>query len=239
MGNGMLYARKHAVTDKISITVPTVRDILENESTYYGLVSATISTPYDFMVQLDDMGIDFSSITSYELFLALFQGIKEQDTSLVFGDLNLMNFTLATNESTNSIYLIDEQNDIIIDRAIHAMISSALRRINHIKPNNKRPGNEEARKYMIERARKKQMRHAKRAPQSQLEDCIIALVNEKNFKYNYETVLDLTIYQFYESFHQIIQKTNYDNIMIGCYTRAVDYNSLTQNTLSWWIPNRE
>lgn len=238
MGNGMLYAQKYAVTDKISIVIPTVRDVLKNESTYYNLVSSIISIPYDFMVLLDDVGIDFSSISSYEFFLLLFGSIRESDTSLIFGDLNLMKFSPEVNENTKSIYLLDKENGIIIDKAIHAMIGSTLRKINHIKQHNKKPANEEARKYMIERARKKQMRAARKASQSQLEDSIIAMVNDKNFKYNYETVLDLTIYQFYESFYQIIQKTDYDNTMIGCYAGTVDGKSLTQKDLSWWIPNR-
>ena len=63
----MLYERELKVNDDISIVIPTVREVLEQEEEYYGLVSLIIATPYDMMVQLDDLGIDFREISDYEL----------------------------------------------------------------------------------------------------------------------------------------------------------------------------
>ena len=59
MGKSLLYARSYPVNDKISIRIPTVGEILEDEARYNSIVSCVISTPYDFMVYLDDMGIRF------------------------------------------------------------------------------------------------------------------------------------------------------------------------------------
>ena len=72
MGKSLLYARSYPVNDKISIRIPTVGEILENEVAYNSILSCVISTPYDFMVYLDDMGIDFEKLTEYDLFLLLF-----------------------------------------------------------------------------------------------------------------------------------------------------------------------
>ena len=63
----LLYERELKVNDDISIVIPTVREVLEQEEEYYGLVSLIIATPYDMMVQLDDLGIDFREISDYEL----------------------------------------------------------------------------------------------------------------------------------------------------------------------------
>ena len=62
----LLYERELKVNDDISIVIPTVREVLEQEEEYYGLVSLIIATPYDMMVQLDDLGIDFREISDYE-----------------------------------------------------------------------------------------------------------------------------------------------------------------------------
>lgn len=206
---------------------------MEDESAYYGLITAITAAPADYMVQLDDIGIDFAQISSYELFLMLFKEIQKSDTSLVFGDLDLSKFVTAVNSKNGSVVLIDQTNDIVIDRAIHDQICRVIRRINHLEKNDRKPANEEAKKYMIERARIKQRRAAKRPYKSQLEDLIIALVNTEQYKYGYEGTLDLTIYQFNASVHQIVKKINYDNTMIGCYAGTINAKELSQDQLNW------
>lgn len=233
MANGLLYARSYPVNDKISIVIPTVGEILENEDAYSSIVTAITATPSDFMVQLDDAGIDFTSITPFELFLMLFEQLKRSDTTLVLGGLNLSKFKVAINEESKQIVLRDEDNDITIDRAVHDKMCRILRKINHLEKNTRNPGNEEAKKYMIDRARIKQRRAARRKRQSQIEELIIALVNTEQFKYGYEEVLHLTIYQFNSSVYQIIKKINYDNTMIGCYAGTVNAKELSPDQLNW------
>lgn len=208
---------------------------MEDEGAYYDAITAITATPYDFMVQLDDMGIDFSAISSYELFLLLFRGLQEMDTRLIFGDLDLSKFCPAINEENGMIVLRDFENDIVIDRGVHAKICAVLRKINHLTKEDKHPANEEAKKFMIERARVKQKRRSrsKSIDASQIESLIIALVNTEQFKYGYEEVLDLTVFQFFCSVYQIIKKVNYDNTMIGCYAGTVDMKKLNKDDLNW------
>ena len=73
----LLYKREIAINDGIKIVVPTVGEILENEDGYYGMVSALTAMPIDMMVQLDDMGLDFTKINDYQLFLMLFSGLNK------------------------------------------------------------------------------------------------------------------------------------------------------------------
>lgn len=231
--SGYLFARSFPINQHISITIPTVGQIWDNEAEYYSLITGIIATPSDFMVQLDDVGIDFSKILSFELFLLLFNGLKSNDTSLVFGDLDLSRFRTAINEKNGKVVLVDQENDIVIDQAIHDQIRRVIRKINHLEKTDKNPGNEEARKYMIERARIKQKRAARRPHKSQLEDLIIAMVNTEQYKYNYEETRDLTIYQFHSSVYQVIRKINYDNTMIGCYAGTINAKELSQDQLNW------
>lgn len=233
MTKGFLYAKAYPVNDKISVVVPTVGQILEDEDAYFSIVTAVTATPSDFMVQLDDIGIDFSSISSFELFLLLFRSLQESDTSLVFGDLDLSKFKPAINDQNGMVVLLDSENGIMIDRAIHDQICRVLRKINHLEKNDRKPANEEAKKYMIERARLKQRRAARRKRESQLEDLIVAMVNTEQYKYGYEGTLDLTIYQFNASVYQIVKKINYDNTMIGCYAGTVNIKDLNQSDLNW------
>lgn len=235
MGKSLLYAGSYPATSKIEIVIPTVGQILEDEDAYYGLISMITATPYDYMVQLDDLGIDFTEISSFELFLLLFHAMQSMNTDLVFKNLELQNFKTAINEQNGTLVLVDEEHDITIDKAVHDQIARMLRQINHLEKNDKRPGNKEAMKFMIERARIKQKRAARKKRGSQLEDLIVAMVNTEQYKYDYQTTLGLTIYQFNKCVHQIVKKINYDNTMIGCYAGTVNAKELDQNDLNWLI----
>ncbi len=77
-------SKDYPINDYIRVMIPTVGEVLENEDNYYSMVSMLTAMPIDMMVQLDDIGIDFTTINEWELFLLLFNSLKEQDTSLIF-----------------------------------------------------------------------------------------------------------------------------------------------------------
>ncbi len=231
----LLFRKEYPINDKIKVVIPTVGQILDNEDEYYSLVTMWTAMPIDMMVQLDDIGLDFTKINDWQLFMLLFGVIKETDNSLLFGDLDLSSFEKAINPVNNEIILVDPNSDIRIDRALHGQIATVLRKINHIEKNNRKPANEDAREFMIERARQKQKRQRGRAIDSQLEKLIIALVNTSEFSYGYEDVEGLTIYQFNQSLRQIIRKIDYDNRMHGIYAGTVNAKELSQDDLTWLI----
>ena len=228
-----LYKKQIAINDSISIVVPTVGEIIDNEDAYYGLVSMLTAMPIDLLVQLDDAGIDFTTLNEWELFLLLFSGIKSQDTSQIFGELDLSKFKMAVNEQNGNIILLDDEHDIRIDRAIHAQIANVLRKIHHLEKNTRKPANEEAKKFMIERARAKQRRNRNRKEDSQLETLIIAMVNTEQYKYDFESTRGLSIFQFNESARQIINKVDYEHRMYGVYTGTINAKELSQDELNW------
>lgn len=207
--------------------------MLEHEDDYFDCVYSIIATPYEMMVPLDDAGIDFSQIGDWELFLLMFMGLREKDTSLVFGDLDLKKFQFAENENTKMTILTDPESGAIIDKTVYKTICGHLRRMLDIPKEDKKPGNEEAKRYMLEKARKRAKRQKKKQRPSQLEGVIISLVNTAEFPYNYETVKELTIYQLYKSLKQVSHKIHFDNTMIGCYAGTVKTSDLKQSDLTW------
>lgn len=233
MSLNLLYKREYPINEKLHIVIPTVGEILEQEDEYYSLLYTMTSTPFDMMVELDDMGIDYSKINDYQLFLIYWRFFAGMDTSLIFGDLDLSKFEIGVNEENANVILLDRENDIKIDRAIHGKITAILRRIHHLEKNNRKPGNEDARKYLLERARKKRSRRSNTTEDSELKKLIVSMVNTEQFKYNYDTVKELTIYQFNESVLQIVNKVDYDNRMHGVFSGTVDAKKLSQDELNW------
>ena len=58
----LLYQKDYPINDYIRVMIQTVGEVLENEDNYYSRVSMLTAMPIDMMVQLDDIGIDFTTI---------------------------------------------------------------------------------------------------------------------------------------------------------------------------------
>lgn len=229
----LLYKKQYEINDSIKIVIPSVGEIIDNEDNYYSIITVLTAMPIDLMVPLDDAGIDYTEINEYDLFLLMSAGLKAQDTSLVFGDLDLTKFEISVNQQNGKIVLYDAENDIVIDRATHARIAGVLRKIHHLEKNRRKPANKEAKEYMLKRAREKMRRNRNRKQESQLEPLIIAMVNAEQYKYDFEGTRELSIYQFNESVRQIIKKVDYDNRMYGIYAGTINAKELSQDDLNW------
>lgn len=226
------------ITDKIYIRIPTVGEVLKDEQTYYSIISSLTASPYQYMVQLDDMGIDYTTISNYELFMMLFPMFARSDLSIIFGDLHTSDYNayIDNSNSTNIVYSPTNGMDYKIDELVYTKLADTLRKINNLEKVTKKPGNEEAKRYLLEKERKKQKRNAKKPYEPYLEKMVIALVNRPEFKYNYEETMNLSIYKFNQSFKQIQTSITFDNTMIGVYAGTVDTSKMKDKSCLSWIP---
>lgn len=219
---------------KLSIRIPTVGEILEDEFTYYSIVSSLTASPFQYMVQLDDMGIDFTKVSDYELFKMLFIIYTKSDLSILFGDLDISDFGVYKGKS-NDTFLYSPSNSIEINEKVYNNLVNVIRKINLLEKVNYKPGNESARKYLLEKERKKQKRNAQKKQEPYLEKLVIALVNTSEFPYDYDSCMNLSIYRFNQSFKQIQHKIAFDNTMVGVYAGTVDTSKLSNKDILSWV----
>lgn len=243
MAKGILYTRDFAVSDFLSIHVPSIREVLDCYEDYYSIVSAVISTPSDLMVQLDDMGIDFTQMDEFTMFCIVWYDLQERQKehpevfSLIFGEFDLSKLTPVRLEDGTTV-IQNDKGSIQIDSGIHERLCGFLRAVLCVDKNVRNPANEEARRFMIKMERRRQKRAERERTGdalqlSPLESLIVSAVNAAEFPYTYETVLDLTVYQFNASVRQINNKIRFDNLMIGCYSGNVKASELSNQELSW------
>ena len=123
----LLYQSRYPINDSISVEIPTVGQILDCEDDYYSVINAFTAMPIDMIVPLDEAKIDFTTLTEWDLFILMFKGVQEQDTSLVLGNLDLSKFVMDVSPQNGSIILKDRKTGVVIDRAIHGKIATVLR----------------------------------------------------------------------------------------------------------------
>lgn len=245
----LLRMKELQVTPKITLNIPSVGDILDDEGYYYWIVNSITQSPYSAMVELDDMGIDFTTITAFELFVLKARFILSSDLSYVFGDTfsklyNVLSnpeisdefknenvLRIGKNQENGEMVIYDAIDDIIIDQLVYEQIADGIRKINLIEKDNRRPGNDAAKHYLIQKERRYKRRHAKDKVNPYLETLVVALVNKQEFPYNYETVMDLSIYNFKRSLKQIQHTVNFDKVMIGVYAGTVDTSKMADKSI--------
>lgn len=105
----------------LTLRIPTVDEILEDEQHYYHLVSSLTATPYQYMVQLDDYGIDFTQINDFELFMMLFPAVAREDTGILFGNTDLSDL-IRRNPENGAPSLYSSKNDLTIDELVYNRI---------------------------------------------------------------------------------------------------------------------
>lgn len=236
MENNWLNLSKVDIVKNLSIRIPTVKEILDNEFSYYNIISSLTATPFQYMVQLDDMKLDYTKLSDYDLFKILFPVYAKSDLSILFGNLDTSDFSICVDQKSNAEVMYSPKNDIIIDESIYNDLANTIRKINLLKKIQAKPGNESARKYLLEKERRKQKRNSKKRPEPHFERLVTALVNTKEFPYNYDSCMKLSIYCFNQSLKQIQHKIAFDNTMSGVYAGTVDISKIKNKDCLSWIP---
>lgn len=233
----LMRTNQYRIDDTISIYVPTIGEIYDyGEDEYYNIVQLLTSVPYDLMVQFDDVGVDYETVTEVQLFFTMLEKlcISKVDLSIIFKDFDIYNYRIAENVNDKEIVMLNPKNmDYKITKEKQVLISNTIRKIHFWKKTESKAGNDEAKEYLIERNRKKQRIAARKGHRSFLDESIIKLVNTEEFKYNYEECMDLSIYKFNASLQQIPKKKNWEQTMNGAYFGTVDLSKLDIEKIHW------
>lgn len=242
----LLNKHKYVVTDQITVHIPTIREIRgtspelygtdTDERDYYSMINMFSATSSDIMVELDERGIDFTEWSDYNTFLMFFSAMSKEKlhekSSLLFDNIDLSEFDISINSENQLTVLRNPYNNIIIDEFLYMRLSAVFCTMNLIEKNRRKPANKTAREYIISRQKVKAKKQRKQPYYSRFDKNIIAMVNNCNFKYNYDTVNDLTVYDFMVSVKQIVKKYQVDNLNTGLYMGTIDRKKIGDK-LNW------
>lgn len=231
----LLKGTGYKINDKIIVKHPTLNEIFEyGEENYFRAVNLFCLKPYDLMVQLDDMGVDYCTVDNYQLFLMLYSVDNYQnDIEWLIGKYDFQKYV---NQQNDEIVLYDSTQNIIIDRLSYMQISDFLKKINYVPDRNEfNPANKMARKMVLNDKRRELQKLQKNDNQfeSVLGNLISALVWNPNSKETIHTVWDLHIYQFYNGLRRIQKVNEYNNTMRGLYAGTIDQTKINLSNIDW------
>jgi len=237
------------ISKHIKIHQPTLEEICEyGEEKYFSLVHTLTAVGADYKWQLDDIGIDYTKISDFELFShMLIKDLTKDDTCILFGDLDFSKFEIRYNELNNNFCLVQiygldfvpekvyiDDDTIIIDEFTYLLIIEYLRTMHYLKRNNEIPGNETTKRILIEEAKEQYELNKNKPFESKLFNYISTMVNSEGFKYNYDDVWKLKIYQFYDSIKRITKIKETTLLLQSGYSGfGVDLKKISKKELDW------
>lgn len=233
------------ITDEITIHQPTLNEICDyGEKTYFSMVYSLTSTGADLKWQLDELGVDYTQISDYQLFYSiLVKSWKKEQTSILFGELDLQCFQLFTRnaetdesvkEDSDEVILYDQEHDIVIDERIYRCITDSLRLIHGTKRNDQLPANESTKRILIEDAREEYHKSMKNPCRSTLKNLISSMVNWEGFKYDHTSVWSMKIHPFMDSVRRTNKIKNANLLLQSGYSGfGINLQTIKKEELDW------
>lgn len=226
------------VSKHIKLHQPTLDEICDfGEQEYYSMIYQLTATPQSMKFQLWDSGIDYTTITPYQLFYSILYKIYPQEkTSIVFGDLDFSNFKIKQRNDNHEIILyqeIDGEN-IVIDEYTYNTIIKYLCKSHFIERDEKIPANESTKMILIEDARDEYNKNKTKENHSQLKNLISSMINNEGFKYNHTQVWGMKINAFMDSVKRISKTKNAMLLLQSGYSGyGINLKDIDKKQIDW------
>lgn len=240
------------LNDHLTVRHPSVGDILTLgngilcEDVYWSYVIQLLSDPYDHMVWLDDYGIDYESVTSFDVFILKWEfALKEYVENKDLYDMNGITPLDPVNNSLdffighhdfklfkfdNGTCELRDKNEpsIIINKEVFNSIAAFIKMINGIKQTDRiNPANDFAKKILIEDARNELKKKQKKNEENNdyIGDLIAAAIYGGCGGITPFNVKELKIYQLFSNISVDRKKSNYNHIVRAIYNGTVKSDS--------------
>lgn len=201
------------------------------------MVYQMTATPQSMKSQLWDIGVDYTTISPFELFYHLLYKIYPfEKTSILFNNFDLASLSQCVDKNTHALILYQNCNDepVVIDEKVYLKIVQYLRQAHDIQVDEKLPANERTKMILIEDDREECMRNKDRPYKSHLKNLISAMVNNSNFKFSHDQVWDMKINAFMDSVRRISKLKNADLLLQSGYSGfGIDLKAVDKKQLDW------
>lgn len=250
------FGEDYWVNSHIKIMQPTIWDILQyGDSKFFSMVTTLCANPTSFRVQLWDKGLDWNNVSDFDLFKILIKNYTPNETSLLFGDLNLSWFEefhnneadcdvlvyVPRDENGNPIHLdIKSLDDLTcIYELDYIKLVEYLRWMFNIHPKTEHAKGKTTKQWIIDEE-KMNIEAEKRKKKGDIEKSFLlpmvsGLVNHPGFKYKLTELKDIHIVEFMDSVRRLQTYESSTSLMKGIYSGMVDTSKIKNldKELNW------
>lgn len=228
----LYFGDDYVINDYIKITQPLIGEVVDyGEVQYFSMVHTLTAIPSDMKSQLWDLGLDWTEMDDFELFMMLVQTLTPDKTSILFGDLDFSKLKPFKNNQNGDIVLADKETGIIIDKMIYLRIMSYLRKLHNITPKVEKAANKMTKKVLIEEDRQKILLAKDKPFKSYLLPLISAIKVKQGYTKDY--VRNMGLYEFFDDIARAQVINNADHLLSGAYSGMMDLKKVNKQEFNW------
>lgn len=228
----LYFGDDYVINKHIKITQPLVGSVVSyGEAQYFSMVHTLTAIPSDMKSRLWDMGLDWTELDDFELFMMLAQTLTPDQTSILFGDLDFSKFRPFRDNQNGDIVLANKETGIKIDKMIYLRIMSYLRKLHNLTPKVEKAANKMTKKVLIDEDRQKIL-HAKDKP---FKSYLLPLISAVKVKQGYtkDYVRNMGLYEFFDDVARMQLINNADHLLSACYAGTIDMKKVDKKSLNW------
>ena len=209
----------------ITISIPTMRTFIKlGEKRFLQSINVFTTNTTEYRLVLWDAGIDWNELSDFELFCMLYKQVDPVISKEIFG-FDMSGFELCKNDN-ETIVLYNAELNIEINEDVYQHIAQYLRIVFRINPSEKITKDKFLKELYIHKDRVEAERRKKKAEteatNTSIQPLVSACVNHPGFKYKLNEVLDLGIYEFYDSVGRLNVYESTTAVLRGMYSGFVD-----------------
>ena len=228
----LYFGDPYDVNDYITITIPKVGDVVQyGERQYYSMVQTITAIPSEMKSQLWDMGLDWTEITDFQLFMMLAPTLSQDQTSILFGDIDFKAMRPFENTENDTVFLANPETGVIIDELAFGKIHSYLCSAHNLTKKVEKAANEFTKKFMIDEDRQKLKHNAKQPYKSFLKPLISSVKCRMGYTLDY--VRNMGLVEFFDDLNRLQIIVNADALLQGSYSGMVDTSKIPKKHFDW------
>ena len=228
----LYFGEPYKINDYISITLPKVGDVVRyGEKEYYSMIQTITAIPSDMKSQLWDMGLDWTQITDFQLFMMLAPTLPQSKTQIIFGDIDFQTMHPFENKTNDTVVLANPETGAIIDELAYGKISAYLCTAHGFTKKVEKAANEFTKKFMIEEDRQKIKYNAKQPYKSFLRQIISAV--KCRMGYNLDYIKNMGLYELTDDLSRLSIIVQSDALLQGSYSGMVDTSKIPRKNFDW------
>jgi len=221
------------VAGTVTVKAPTIGDIIEiGESRFYSTLSILVGNTTQCRLLLWNSGIDWCTISDFELFTMRYKALDKDVVNLLFDDINFEDFeayTRINDDGKEELFLYNKETGVEITELVYQYFHQYLQNIFDMKPEE-----EITKDKMLKEAwiRKDSIEVKQKSKKGDTESSfsfvplISTYINYAGTKYSSRELKEVGVSEFFDSLKRIRIFEQSTAILKGMYSGFVDAKNI-------------
>lgn len=231
----LYFGEPYVVNKYITITIPTIGELVRyGERQYYSMLQTITAIPSEMKSQLWDMGLDWTQITDFQLFMMLAPTLSKEKTCILFGEFDFQAMRPYENCQNDTVVLRNPDTGAVIDELAYGKISSYLCSAHNLTKKIEKAANEFTKKFMIDEDRQRLKYQQSQEYKSFLRPLVSAVKCRMGYTLDY--VKNMGLFEFMDDVSRLSIIVQSDALLQGSYSGMVDTSKIPKKNFDWTRP---